>query len=65
MALTPSTNTIASVGIGVPIATVSAWLLEVCCQVPMPGEVQAALGALVSAAIGYGVDLWQHRQAAP
>ena len=53
MSMTPSASTIASVGIGIPVATVSAWLFNICCQVEMPGEVQAAFGALISAAIGY------------
>ena len=49
----PSSSTIASVGIGIPVATVLAWILSVCCSVPVPGEVQAAVGALVSAIVGY------------
>ena len=50
---TPSTSTVASVGIGVPIATVAAWLLQAFASVEVPGEVQAALGAIVSAIVGY------------
>ena len=53
MSYAPSSSTIASVGIGVPIATVAAWIAGVCCNVAVPGEVQAAIGALISAAIGY------------
>ncbi len=53
MSYTPSPSTIASVGIGIPVATVAAWLLNTCCSIVMPGEVQAAFGALLSAAIGY------------
>ena len=49
----PSSSTVASVGIGIPVATVVAWFLTVCCAVPVPGEVQAAVGALVSALVGY------------
>jgi hypothetical protein len=49
----PSSSTLASVGLGVPIATVAAWAVGVCCNVPVPGEVQAAIGALISAVIGY------------
>lgn len=51
--LTPSQSTIASVGIGVPLATILAWLLGTCCNIPVPGEVQAAIGAVVSAIVGY------------
>lgn len=53
MSMSPSPSTIASVGLGVPIATVGAWLMQTFCGVEMPGEVQAALGALISAGIGY------------
>lgn len=49
----PSGSTIASVGIGVPVATVLAWLLQTFAAVEVPGEVQAAVGALVSAMTGY------------
>jgi uncharacterized membrane-anchored protein len=49
----PSESTVASVGIGIPVATLAAWLLQAFASVEMPGEVQAALGALVSALIGY------------
>jgi len=61
--MTPSTNTIASVGLGVPIATVGAWLVSVCCSIAVPGEVQAACGALLSAGIGYAAEYIQHRRA--
>lgn len=49
----PSTSTFASVGIGVPFATVAAWLFNQFAGIEVPGEVQAAFGAIVSAAIGY------------
>lgn len=49
----PSASTVASVGIGIPVATVIAWLLQQFAAVEMPGEVQAAVGALVSASVGY------------
>lgn len=48
----PSNSTIASVGIGVPLATILAWIASQF-GIDMPGEVQAAVGAVVSAAIGY------------
>jgi len=51
--LRPSNSTIASVGLGIPTATLIAWLLDVTIHVQMPGEVQAAMGALISAIIGY------------
>lgn len=51
--LTPSQSTIASVGIGIPVATIFSWVLAQFANVPVPGEVQAAVGAVVSALIGY------------
>lgn len=53
MSYVPSSSTVASVGLGVPVSTVAAWLVGICCNVPVPGEVQAAVGALISAGIGY------------
>jgi uncharacterized protein YcfJ len=41
------------VGLGIPVATIAAWLLQQFASVEMPGEVQAAMGALVSAMVGY------------
>jgi len=53
MSYAPSSSTVASVGIGIPVATVAAWLVDQCCNISVPGEVQAAFGALISAGIGY------------
>ena len=53
MSSAPSPSTVASVGIGIPVATVLAWCLQQFAGVEVPGEVQAAIGALVSAVIGY------------
>ncbi|HMU15801.1 MAG TPA: hypothetical protein PKC95_00020 [Thauera aminoaromatica] len=50
---TPSSSTVASVGIGIPVATLIAWILNQFAAIQMPGEVQAALGALVSSSVGY------------
>lgn len=49
----PSNSTVASVGIGVPLATIISWSVHTFVGVEVPGEVQAALGAALSAAIGY------------
>lgn len=51
--MVPSQSTIASVGIGIPVATIFSWVLQAFAQVEVPGEVQAAIGAVVSAVIGY------------
>lgn len=48
----PSSSTVASVGIGIPLATILAWVIGQF-GIEMPGEVQAAIGAVVSAVIGY------------
>jgi uncharacterized membrane-anchored protein len=49
----PSTSTIASAGLGVPIATIISWILNQFAGVDVPGPVEAALGAVVSTIIGY------------
>lgn len=49
----PSVSTVASVGIGIPVATVLAWIVNQFAGVDVPGEVQAAFGAVVSALVGY------------
>ena len=49
---TPSNSTIASVGIGIPLATIISWIVSLTGAV-MPGPVEAALGAVISAAVGY------------
>jgi len=49
----PSQSTVASIGIGVPLATLVAWVCSEFFSVSMPGEVQAALGALVSSGVGW------------
>lgn len=49
----PSTSTVASVGIGVPAATILAWALTEFAGVSVPGGVEAAFGAVIGAAVGY------------
>lgn len=51
--MTPSNSTLASVGIGVPVATLVSWLVSLT-GVIMPGPVEAAVGVLISAIVGYG-----------
>lgn len=51
--LMPSTSTVASVGIGVPLATIIAWAVGAFAGVEVPGPVEAAIGAVISAAVGY------------
>jgi hypothetical protein len=51
--MNPSNSTVASVALGVPAATVISWILNTYGNVQVPGPVEAALGALLGAAIGY------------
>lgn len=51
--LMPSISTFASVGIGVPAATILSWLVSTFGHVAMPGPVEAAIGAVISALVGY------------
>ena len=51
--LMPSSSTVASGTLGVAVAVLVAWVLQQFVGVEMPGEVQAALGAIVSTVIGF------------
>ena len=51
--MNPSNSTVASVAVGVPAATIISWILNTFAGVEVPGPVEAALGALLGAAIGY------------
>ena len=59
-----SPSTLASAGLGVPVAIVVAWLVSLWGK-EMPSEVQMALGAIISTVVGYffpggkGTDLAQ------
>lgn len=48
-----SNSTLASAGLGVPVALILAWILNQFVGVEMPGEIQAASGAVISSIIGY------------
>jgi len=48
----PSVSTVASLGIGVPLATIFSWILAEF-GVVTPGNVEAAMGAVIGAAAGY------------
>jgi hypothetical protein len=49
----PSSSTVASAVIGAPLATLISWSVTTFLHVDVPGQVEAALGALLSTAIGY------------
>lgn len=49
----PSVSTVASIGLGVPVATVLSWVLNVTTGIEMPGPVEAAIGVIIGAAVGY------------
>lgn len=51
--LRPSTSTVASLSIGVPVATIIAWVLSTFAGVEVPGPVEAAFGAVISTVVGY------------
>lgn len=51
--MAPSSSTLASVGIGIPVAVIVVWLLNTYSGVAVPGEVQSAFGAVISAFVGY------------
>lgn len=48
----PSPSVVASVGIGVPLATICGWVVSLF-GLEMPGPVQAAFGAVLSSVVGY------------
>jgi hypothetical protein len=49
----PSVSTVASASLGAPLAVIISWSLTTFAHVQVPGSVEAACGALLSAAIGY------------
>lgn len=51
--LLPSVSTVVSGAAGVPAVIVIAWLVAEVFKIHMPAEVQMALGAVISTAIGY------------
>lgn len=60
----PSANTLASVGIGAPLAVVVAWMLKYN-GIEVPTEVEVAFGAIFSAGIGYVAEILNRNKAAP
>jgi hypothetical protein len=53
----PSSNTVASVGIGTPVSLVLPWILKEFFGREVPYEVAVALGSLIATAAGYVMDL--------
>lgn len=49
----PSPSTLVGAGIGTPLAVVIVWTVETYTHTTVPGMVAAALGALLSALVGY------------
>jgi hypothetical protein len=49
----PSVSTVASVGIGVPVATILSWISSAFLGVEVPGPVEAAFGVVIGAVVGY------------
>lgn len=52
MAMKPSNSTVASVGIGVPLATIISWVMSLN-GIEVPGTVEAAFGVVIGALVGY------------
>lgn len=57
----PSGSTIASATLGPALAVIAFWIFELRTGIKVPGEVQIAGGALISAAVGYVFRGGQHR----
>lgn len=49
----PSASTYASLGLGIPIATVISWALNQFLSIAVPGPVEAAIGAIIATVAGY------------
>lgn len=49
----PSQSTVMSVAIGAPVAVIFTWAMNTWGGVTVPGHVEAAIGAVISAAVGY------------
>jgi hypothetical protein len=49
----PSVSTVMSAALGTPIAVIASWTVKTFAHIEVPGEVQAAIGSLLSALIGY------------
>ncbi len=60
----PSSSTVASVGIGIPVATVIVWLVGELAAVEVPGPVEAAIGVIISAVVGYFFSGGKHEDVA-
>lgn len=51
--MVPSPSTMIGAGLGTPLAVIVVWGVESFAHVTVPGMVAAALGALLSALVGY------------
>jgi Ca2+/H+ antiporter len=49
----PSPSTVASIALGVPVATIVSWLLNTFLTVVVPGPVEAAMGVVIGQLMGY------------
>ena len=49
----PSPSTLVGAGLGTPLAVIVVWGVESFAHVTVPGMVAAAIGALLSALVGY------------
>lgn len=58
----PSNSTLASVGIGIPLATIASWVVTTFAGIEVPGPVEAAIGAVLGALAGYWFEGGQQRK---
>jgi len=55
--MTPTNKDMATAGIGIPLAIIISWILNEFFGVEVPGTVEAAFGASLTALIGYLVTI--------
>lgn len=55
--MVPSNKDVAVAGIGIPLATIISWVLNTFFAVEVPGTVEAAFGASLTALIGYLITI--------
>lgn len=62
----PSTNTVASIGIGLPVVMILAWVADSCCHWTIPAEVQNAAAVVITTFVGWVAEIvsnWRARNA--
>jgi hypothetical protein len=60
--MAPSASVGAGAAIGIPLATIISWVLNTFFHVEVPGPVEAAFGASLTALIGYVFHIGKQNQ---